>query len=103
MEFNNNGAEERVSEHVYLSRHVLAGPVGRVGIGVGLQDVVEVGALSRRLNIPVQDGRCSDAPRVEPLAKRRGQVRSGEVTYGQVGGAGSVHACLLAVGVFALY
>lgn len=87
MEFKNNGAEERVSEpktsqrieHVYLGRHVLAGPVGRVGVGVGLQDMVEVGALSRRLNVPVQDGRCSDAARVEPLARRQGQERSGEV------------------------
>ncbi|TNN35124.1 hypothetical protein EYF80_054717 [Liparis tanakae] len=34
--------------------------VGGVGLGVGVQDVVEVVAFWRRIHISVQDGRCTD-------------------------------------------
>lgn len=85
----------------YLKRHVLAGPVGRVGLSVGLQDVVKVKALSWRLHISVQDGWRSNAARVKPCVKRQGQERSGEVRwwwrYRWGGEGGSVRAYLLLV------
>lgn len=76
----------------YLSRHVLAGPVGRVGLSVGLQDVVKVGAHGRRLHISVQDGWRSNAARVKPCVKRHGQGRSDGVRW--KGWVPCVRACV---------
>lgn len=53
---------------IYLWTHVFAGPVSRVGLGVDVQDMVEVVALRRRLHSAVQNGRRTDVLGVEPAA-----------------------------------
>ena len=85
----------------YLGPRVLFGPGLGVGLGVLVQDVVEVMAGVRRLHVSIQDGRRPDHLGVEPAGTpvRRSDRQVGKRTGRRTDGRTDV----LLVGLLALY